>query len=52
MSWRRHYPIFFGSGAQPCPSSKEYVTVSQDRIHLEVFRRQRAGRGQWEVLTK
>lgn len=33
-------------------SLKEYVIVSQDRIHIEVFRRRRNGRWQWEVLTE
>jgi len=33
-------------------SLKEYVIVSQDRLHIEVFRRQRNGRWQWEVLTE
>ena len=33
-------------------SLKEYVIVSQDRSHIEVFRRQRNGRWQWEVLSE
>lgn len=33
-------------------SLKEYVIVSQDRIHIEVFRRRRNGRWHWEVLTE
>jgi Uma2 family endonuclease len=33
-------------------SLKEYVIIAQDRCHIEVFRRQRADRWQWEVLTE
>jgi Uma2 family endonuclease len=33
-------------------SLKEYVIVSQDRVHVEVFRRQRGDRWQWEVLSE
>lgn len=33
-------------------SLKEYVIVAQDRLHIEVFRRQRNGRWQWEVHTE
>jgi len=33
-------------------SLREYVIVSQDRIHIEVFRRQRGDRWRWEVLTE
>ena len=33
-------------------SLREYVIVSQDRIHIEVFRRQRGDRWHWEVLTE
>jgi len=33
-------------------SLKEYVIASQDRILIEVFRRQRGGRWSWEVLTE
>ncbi len=33
-------------------SLKEYVIVAQDRVHIEVFRRQRGDRWQWEALTE
>jgi Uma2 family endonuclease len=33
-------------------SLKEYVIVSQDRVHIEVCRRGRGNRWTWEVLTK
>ena len=32
-------------------SLKEYVIVSQDRVHIEVFRRGRGDRWNWQVLT-
>lgn len=33
-------------------SLKEYVIVSQDRVRIEVFRRGRGDRWNWEVLTE
>jgi Uma2 family endonuclease len=33
-------------------SLKEYVIVSQDRVHIEVFRRRRGERWIWQVLTE
>jgi len=33
-------------------SLKEYVIVSQDRVHIEVFRRRRGDRWNWDVLTE
>jgi Uma2 family endonuclease len=33
-------------------SLKEYVIVSQDRVHIEVFRRGRGDRWSWQVLTE
>src|SRR5438309_2667603 len=33
-------------------SLKEYVIVSQDRVHVEVFRRRRGERWSWQVLTE
>lgn len=33
-------------------SLKEYVIVSQDRLHIEVFRRGRGERWSWQVLTE
>ncbi|MEK6324154.1 MAG: Uma2 family endonuclease [Acidobacteriota bacterium] len=33
-------------------SLKEYAIVSQDRVHIEVFRRGRGDRWSWEVLTE
>lgn len=33
-------------------SLKEYVIVSQDRVRVEVFRRARGDRWNWEVLTE
>ena len=33
-------------------SLKEYVIVAQDRVYIEIFRRQRGDKWQWEVLTK
>jgi Uma2 family endonuclease len=33
-------------------SLKEYVIVSQDRVRIEVFRRVRGDRWNWEVLTE
>jgi len=33
-------------------SLKEYVIISQNRLHIEIFRRQRGGRWQWEMLTE
>lgn len=33
-------------------SLKEYVIVSQDRLHIEVFRRGRGDRWRWELLTE
>jgi Uma2 family endonuclease len=33
-------------------SLKEYVIVSQDRVRIEVFRRARGDRWNWEVLTE
>lgn len=33
-------------------SLKEYVIISQDRVRIEVFRRARGDRWNWEVLTE
>lgn len=33
-------------------SLKEYVIIAQNRVHLEIFRRERGGRWSWEVLTE
>lgn len=33
-------------------SLKEYVIVSQDRVHIEVFRRGRGDRWRWELMTE
>jgi Uma2 family endonuclease len=33
-------------------SLREYVIVSQDRIHIEIFRRKKGNRWHWEILTE
>lgn len=42
----------FAKAIKRIKSLKEYVIVSQDRIFVEIFRRQRGDKWRWEVFTE